>query len=65
MTNNDCPCRYCVAPKRHVGCHITCPEYKKWNIKHQQELDALCKSRDLEDDYLSMIHTNIVKRRKK
>lgn len=24
----DC-CRYCVAPKRHPGCHATCPDYKE------------------------------------
>lgn len=22
-------CHYCVPPKRHTGCHSTCPEYKK------------------------------------
>ena len=22
-------CKNCVAPKRHPGCHDTCPEYKQ------------------------------------
>ena len=24
------PCRFCVAPKRKVGCKGTCPEYAAW-----------------------------------
>lgn len=27
MTITDNPCRYCVAPKRHIGCHSHCPEW--------------------------------------
>lgn len=26
----DNPCRYCVAPKRHPGCHDRCPERAEW-----------------------------------
>lgn len=26
-TLTDFPCRNCVAPKRHPGCHSTCEEY--------------------------------------
>lgn len=37
MSNENCPCRPCVAPKRHPGCHGTCPEYKEWNESHQQD----------------------------
>ena len=22
-------CHFCVPPKRHTGCHSTCPEYKE------------------------------------
>ncbi len=28
MKRIEC-CRYCVAPKRHLGCHETCPEYNE------------------------------------
>lgn len=24
------PCKGCVAPKRHIGCHSTCKERKEW-----------------------------------
>lgn len=30
-------CRYCVAPKRHPGCHGTCPEY----IEQRAEYDKI------------------------
>lgn len=33
-----CPCKDCVAPKRHPGCHARCNEYIEWNEEHQQEL---------------------------
>ena len=33
-------CRYCVAPKRHPGCHSTCPEYIKEREEHQRKVEA-------------------------
>ena len=31
-SNTDpCPCRYCVPPKRAIGCHEGCGEYKAWH----------------------------------
>ena len=27
----NCPCRYCVPPKRHPACHDTCKDYIKWS----------------------------------
>lgn len=24
------PCRYCVPPKRHLGCHDRCPDRAEW-----------------------------------
>jgi hypothetical protein len=31
---DPCPCRYCVAPKRHPGCHDTCTkEYIPWRAR--------------------------------
>ena len=38
METKVCPCKGCVAPKRHSGCHVVCPEYKEWNDERQQEL---------------------------
>lgn len=31
------PCRDCVAPKRHTGCHGSCKEHKKWLFLHHIE----------------------------
>lgn len=31
------PCRYCVAPKRHVGCHSTCPEFLASEVEKAAE----------------------------
>lgn len=28
-------CKDCVAPKRHLGCHDTCKEYKKEKAEHE------------------------------
>jgi len=33
-------CRYCVAPKRHPGCHDTCPEYQEEKAEYNK-----CKER--------------------
>lgn len=34
-------CKDCIPPKRHIGCHDTCEEYKKekaeYEIKKQKE----------------------------
>ena len=35
--NEECPCRYCVPPKRNITCHTECPEYKGWCIKHDEK----------------------------
>lgn len=37
-------CRYCTAPKRHPGCHSTCPEY----LKEKAEYDKLKEQHDKE-----------------
>lgn len=31
----DYPCRYCVPPKRHPGCHSGCEEYQA--VKQQRD----------------------------
>lgn len=30
-------CKGCVAPKRHPGCHSTCPEYLADKERHDKE----------------------------
>lgn len=44
-------CLKCVAPKRHPGCHETCPEYKKDKERHQSLKDRN-RSLDIKDDVL-------------
>ena len=34
-------CNGCVAPKRHLGCHSTCPDY----IKEKRQHDEACEVR--------------------
>lgn len=29
-------CHYCVAPKRHPGCHGSCPEYAAEKAEHDR-----------------------------
>ena len=36
MNTIEC-CRYCVAPKRHIGCHGHCPEYIGEKAKHEEK----------------------------
>ena len=31
-------CHGCVAPKRHPGCHGTCPEYMSEKAKHDADM---------------------------
>ena len=41
-------CRYCVAPKRHPGCHDHCPEYIKEKAQHDVEKAEEDKRRRIE-----------------
>lgn len=38
---DDCPCKYCVPPKRHPGCHGHCKDEDKWNEKKKTAQDAI------------------------
>ena len=33
-------CHYCVAPKRHPGCHGNCPEYATEKAEHEKLKEA-------------------------
>lgn len=46
--SRPCPCNGCVAPKRHRGCHATCPDYIPWNEEHQQELAIIREAKEQE-----------------
>ncbi len=45
---NDCPCKECVAPKRHVGCHGTCRGYIDWKTADEKKKDAERKRKEQE-----------------
>ena len=36
----NCPCKGCVKPKRHIGCHDHCEEYLKFKGEKEQENKA-------------------------
>ena len=38
--NDDRPCRGCVPPKRHPGCHADCPEDLAWVKEHKECFEA-------------------------
>jgi hypothetical protein len=40
------PCRYCVPPKRHLGCHASCPDYNDWKATLEKAKEA--RKRELE-----------------
>ena len=54
MVVNECPCRYCVAPKRHSGCHAQCGEYKKWTAARTQANDIIRENREAERAFESL-----------
>lgn len=43
-------CTHCVPPKRHSGCHSTCPEYTKEKAEHNREKAETRKLYDYEKD---------------
>ena len=45
MTDNICPCKPCVPPERHPGCHATCPKYKEWRMAEDAKAELMAKSK--------------------
>lgn len=62
-------CRYCVAPKRHPGCHDHCSEYLEEKAEHDEQKAADDKRRYIEyglnSQYASSIHRAMKNCRKK
>ncbi len=52
-------CRYCVAPKRHPGCHDHCPEYIKEKAQHDAEKAADDKRKRIEYGIISQLRSSI------
>lgn len=57
---NDCPCKGCVAPKRHVGCHGTCKGYTDWKTADVEKKAA---ERKRKEDEAAMYESYKHKRR--
>ena len=43
-------CHHCVAPKRHPGCHSTCPEYKQDREQYNAKKAELDKKKKVFDE---------------
>lgn len=46
MPGFEC-CHHCIAPKRHPGCHGTCPEYKEARAEHDAKKEAHDRKRQI------------------
>jgi hypothetical protein len=42
---DDCPCKGCVAPKRHDLCHSTCEDKKAWDESRKSLFKKVRKER--------------------
>ena len=54
-------CRYCVAPKRHPGCHSRCSEYIAEKAKHDEEKAAVDKKKLIEQGLSSQYASGVLK----
>lgn len=36
--NNNTPCKDCLPPIRHVGCHSECEKYISWKQQHDKQM---------------------------
>lgn len=50
-------CSECVAPKRHPGCHATCPEYQKDKELYRSLKDQK-RSLDIKEDVMKGYYLN-------
>ena len=52
---DDNPCKGCVAPKRHLGCHATCKEHADWKAVKQDAYDIINRERKRDSLVLGLI----------
>ena len=43
-------CQFCVAPKRHLGCHSDCPEYIEEKAQWEEERARIAQQNQLQAD---------------
>ena len=54
-------CYHCVAPKRHPGCHSTCPEYLKQRAEHDELKAVADKQKFISNGIRSQKTTAVIK----
>jgi len=45
---STCPCKGCVPPKRHVGCHATCQLYIDWKKEYDVNAEKIRNNKNME-----------------
>ena len=54
-------CRYCVAPKRHPGCHDSCPDYTAQKAEHERLKAADAQRCKVENDIYNQRAENVAR----
>ena len=54
-------CHFCVAPKRHPGCHDYCPDYAAEKAENDRCKAADAKRRKVENDIYNQRAENVTK----
>lgn len=49
-----CPCKECVAPKRHTGCHAKCREYGDWKAAMDEKNEEIHRKKVANQEYSNM-----------
>lgn len=58
-------CHYCVAPKRHPGCHDHCPEYVAEKAEHDRLKAMDAEKRKVKNDIYNQRSEHVTKALKK
>lgn len=43
---NNAPCKTCVHPIRHTGCHASCEQYIEWKYENDRQSKEIRKNRE-------------------
>lgn len=44
--SSDCPCKLCMPPNRHHGCHAKCEAYQEWHGIIREAVEGLKREGD-------------------
>lgn len=59
------PCKDCVAPKRHIGCHAKCPDYQAVAEVNKYRRAAINEAKRYEEAVSHFVIENTIRSRKK